>query len=316
MEVVTSNSGASDNDQFTLPFILTGTYNCLVKWGDGNEDTITIYNEAATQHTYSSSGTYTIKISGTIQGFSFGTTTNDQDPAKVTEISQWGTLQPTSVNGTFQSCSNMDITASDAPDLSQTTTMNTFFNGCSSFDGLSTDMSTWDVSGIGDFTSCFFQASTFNGDITAWTTTAAFTMSGMFRSSSFNRDISGWDMNGVTSVSNMFNGVGSFNQNLAAWDTSTITNMQSLFRSTSMDQNLAAWDVTGVTNMVLIFDSTPLSQANYDAILIGWEAQAVQNSVVANFGNANYTAAPSAAATARAALIADHSWTITDGGPI
>jgi hypothetical protein len=60
-----------------------------------------------------------------------------------------------------------------------------------------------------------------------------------------------------------------------------------------------------------MFTSVTLSTANYDALLIGWEAQAVQNNVVFNGGGSKY----SAGAAARAALIADHSWSITDGGP-
>jgi hypothetical protein len=41
----------------------------------------------------------------------------------------------------------------------------------------------------------------------------------------------------------------------------------------------------------------------------------VQNNVIFDANIANYTLG-SAAETARAALIADHSWTITDGGGI
>jgi hypothetical protein len=59
--------------------------------------------------------------------------------------------------------------------------------------------------------------------------------------------------------------------------------------------------------------SVTLSTANYDSLLTGWEAQAVQNNVNFHGGNAKYSAG--APATARAALIADHTWTITDGGP-
>ena len=59
---------------------------------------------------------------------------------------------------------------------------------------------------------------------------------------------------------------------------------------------------------------TSLNTASYDQILIRAEATN-SNTVNLHAGSAQYTKAPSAAATARAALIADHSWTITDGGP-
>jgi len=64
-----------------------------------------------------------------------------------------------------------------------------------------------------------------------------------------------------------------------------------------------------------MFLSIALPTATYDDLLVNWEAQAVNNSVSFNGGNSTYTSG-SAAATARQALIDDHSWTITDGGTV
>ena len=47
----TDNPGVSNNDQITLPLVSGGTYNFLVQWGDGNSDTITVWNQAETTHT-------------------------------------------------------------------------------------------------------------------------------------------------------------------------------------------------------------------------------------------------------------------------
>jgi hypothetical protein len=58
--------------------------------------------------------------------------------------------------------------------------------------------------------------------------------------------------------------------------------------------------------------SVTLPTINYSNILIAWEGQAVNNNVVFHGGNSQYSAG--AAATARQALIDDHTWTITDGG--
>lgn len=55
-----------------------------------------------------------------------------------------------------------------------------------------------------------------------------------------------------------------------------------------------------------------LSTANYDALLIGWESQTVQNGVTFDGGNSKYSA--EAAAAARQILIDDHGCTISDGG--
>ena len=67
--------------------------------------------------------------------------------------------------------------------------------------------------------------------------------------------------------------------------------------------------------MTGFLSNVTLSTANYDALLIGWEAQSVDDDTTPNFGNSTYTGGEeSEAAAARQNLIDDHNWTITDGG--
>jgi len=56
----------------TLPLVASGNYNFSVNWGDGNTDTITAYDQAERIHNYATGGVYTITITGTIEGWSFG----------------------------------------------------------------------------------------------------------------------------------------------------------------------------------------------------------------------------------------------------
>jgi len=56
-----------------------------------------------------------------------------------------------------------------------------------------------------------------------------------------------------------------------------------------------------------------MTTAQYDALLVKWDAQSVLSNLSPNFGASQYTAG-SAAATARANLISSDGWTITDGG--
>ena len=56
-----------------------------------------------------------------------------------------------------------------------------------------------------------------------------------------------------------------------------------------------------------------LPTARYDALLVNWDAQEPFDGMSPDFGNSTYTAG-SAAATARANLISNDGWTITDGG--
>jgi hypothetical protein len=64
-----------------------------------------------------------------------------------------------------------------------------------------------------------------------------------------------------------------------------------------------------------MFTNSGLSTPQYDAALVNYEAQSVQNNVIIGFGASTYTIG-SAADTARTALANDHSWTITDGGGV
>jgi len=141
-------------------------------------------------------------------------------------------------------------------------------------------------------------------------------ISDMFNgATAFNQDIGIWNTANVTTMRLMFYGATMFNQNIGSWNTGNVTNMGYMFKNAiAFDQNLGGWDITSVTAMDQMFNGVTLSTANYDALLIGWEGQAVSNNVTFDGGNSKYSAG--AAATARAALIADHSWIITDGGQV
>jgi surface protein len=282
----TDNTGTSNNDQITIPTVSSGTYDCTIFWGDGTSDSITTYNDAAWTHTYSTSGTYTVRIQGTFTGFKFN---NAGDEEKLLNISQWGPFNSGNQEAVFYGCSNLTVTATDVMDVSGIATFVQFFRNCSSLTTVA-NMGSWVTSSITGITDIFSGASSFNEP-----------------------SIVSWDMSSISNIANMFNSASSFNQDISVWDTSSITTMiGTFFAASSFDQNLAAWDVTSLTSAVSMFDGATLSTANYNALLVGWEAQAVNNTVSFHGGNSTYSGAD--AAEARFNLINDHSWTITDGG--
>lgn len=146
----TDNTGMSDTDQVQLPLVPWGTYNFVVNWGDGNQDTITSWDQEETLHTYSVIGTYIIEITGTITGFQVST----GDANKLLNISSWGPLNFGDSGSVFRSCANLTITATDLLDLSGPQTLYSCFRTCL----LITDIpriGEWNVETVYNFTSMF-----------------------------------------------------------------------------------------------------------------------------------------------------------------
>jgi hypothetical protein len=92
IDTANTSAGSSTSTQFKLPLTTSTGLNAVVDWGDSTTDTITVYNAAEVTHTYGSSGTYTISITGTLPGFRF---VNAGDKLKIINISSWGVLDIT-----------------------------------------------------------------------------------------------------------------------------------------------------------------------------------------------------------------------------
>ena len=120
----------------------------------------------------------------------------------------------------------------------------------------------------------------------------------------------------VTSMYYMFRFATSMTTcDVSAFDTSNVSVIFRAFGNTPSLQSLTglyAWDVTSVTfaNDLLVNSGNPLTTAEYDATLIAWAAQSVNQNVNTNFGSAIPTASGRAA---RDILVGTYGWTITDG---
>lgn len=298
----------NDDKQFTLPLTDNGTVNIVVDWGDGNKDTITAFDQAEKTHTYANFLEYEIKITGTLQGFSFN---NTGDHRNTQNIKNWGILE-INTSQVFRGCQNLIATATDKP--KNITTLSNAFNSAFDFNG---NLNNWNVSNVTNFAACFFRAREFNGDITNWDVSSATSFSDMFDNAErFNQNISNWNVNNVVSFREMFQGANDFNQPIGNWTLKNDSNinMQRMFKNAiSFDQSLANWNMTQVNNLQEFLSGAALSTANYDATLIGWASQTLRTNVTCDFGNSQYTAG-GAAEAARNTLINTYGWTITDGG--
>lgn len=282
--VKTNNSGISTSTEFRMPLTTSTGLDFDVDWGDGSSiENITDYTQAI--HDYGTSGTYEIVVTGSILGWQFD---NGGDKLKMLDVKQWAGLN-ISVDKGFYGCTNLTASATDAPTIT-TSSIIRYFQSCSNFNGA---IGSWDVSSCTNMQSMFANAFKFNQNIGSWDVSNVTGMNYMFASArDFNQDISGWDVSSVTTMLYMLSGAADFDQDISSWDIN---------------------QVTGFTGF--LGGNATLSTTNYDALLIGWEAQAPTYSGAIDFGNSKYTLA-SAAATARASLILTYGWTITDGGGV
>lgn len=227
----TDNPGSLSNDSAitinTVNFFgIPAAYNYDVDWdNDGVFDTLGVTGNVT--HQYTSPGTYTIRIRGVFPGlFNMGNAPGcwvciPNDSKKLISIDQWGSIQWEIMQGAYALNTNLNITATDAPNL----------------DSLK-----------GQHLAYTFQgASSLNANINHWDVSSVTNMSGMFLdATSFNSLLRDWDVSSVTDMSYMFSLATSFNQNLGDWDLSNSPNMgwmldNSGLSTANYDSTLIGW---------------------------------------------------------------------------
>ena len=240
------------NETITIPG--TGTYD--VVWGDG---THTNNASGNTPHTYKDPGIHTVKITGGLEGINLsGSPSNAQ---KLQSIEQWGGMEWTTMEEAFWGAANMVYNATDAPDLSGVTDMAAMFYDATSFNG---NVSSWDVSQVTIMTEMFSGATSFNGDVSPWDVSKVTDMSYMFTGAiAFNQDISEWNVSQVTNMGNMFTTAIAFNQDISEWNVSQVTDMGSMFAfAAAFNQDISEWDVSQVGYMTTMFAGAGSFQQN------------------------------------------------------
>jgi len=249
----------------------------FIDWGDNNHTVIypdnLKFNKktklAQLYHTYKSVGSYTIMIDGDIE--------LDFQRLDITDIKQWGSIVIKNGHKLFLNCVNLDITASDRPDLSHTTdlsymfayctklgrpnfnwdvkhitNMKGMFRGCTAFNG---DLSMWDTCSVTNMSNMFGECIKFNGDLSRWNTGSVTDMNGMFCGCYvFNGDLSRWNTGRVMNMNEMFCACYIFNSNLSRWNTGRVIDMRCMFLNCrKFNQDLSIWSIENVTDMVSMF---------------------------------------------------------------
>jgi hypothetical protein len=127
ISVKTDNTGTSNDDQFTLPAV-GGPFD-VTDWGDG-ESSLAV--SGSQTHTYDSIGTYTIYINKITNNFQPCKFVVDGDKAKLLDVLQWGNIVWDNADLSFKKCSNLDISATDIPDMSNCTDFTEICRDCTS----------------------------------------------------------------------------------------------------------------------------------------------------------------------------------------
>ena len=284
-QIQSDNTGTSNDDQFTVPTLGTGyDYDGATSNGQtflNNTGNLTITFTPGI-------GLYGLTVTRDFPRIHFN---SGGDKDKLEEITKWGSNPWTSFENAFRGCTNLTIHPNaGAPDLSLVTSLQNTFQ---------------------------FNSSMNSPTLSSWNTSNVTNMNGTFASCTlFNQDLNSWDTSHVTIMSGMFTACAVFNGNISNWNTGNVENMRSMFSQTAaFNQNIRL-----VTNFTNFLTNATLSTANYDALLVAWEAQGPQPNLNFHGGNSTFTIG-SAADTARTNLKAatgsgGYGWVITDGGGV
>ncbi len=270
----------TNNETIVLPLKSTGVYNATVDWGDG---VVELLSNANKQHTYSLAGDYNVVIDGQVEGFNFNLPlpTSPDPRTQIIEVTNWGTnlrfevsTTVIALGGYFKDCVNLDITATDVPNLDYTYNLNGMFSGCASL-VWNSSVNNLDVSSITNTPNMFRGCVLFNQDLDQWNMSNVNNLVSMFKgASSFNGNISTWDVSNVGDMSNMFAQAYSFNNILNDWETTSLTRATKMFEdATNFNQEISLWDVSLVTDMSSMFKNA----VSFNSYITNWDTSSVED---------------------------------------
>ena len=286
---ITKPTNRTNSPNTTIAFPGNGT-NYRLDWEDadnptlaGHHGTVTVtFSNAATPYYLAvPSGITKVRIkaykaSGTFSAISHSYPGND--PNRLIAVEQWGTTQWATMNKAFYSCNNMDVTATDKPNLTSCTSLEGMFVNCASLVNTNGSISNWNTENIIDMNSTFNSATSFNQPLNNWNTSNVTNMRNMFSAAIlFNQPLNSWNISNVTNVDYMFYRATSFNQPLNSWNTANVTSMVGMFyRATSFNQPLNSWNTAKVTNMQAVFQLA----TSFNQPLNNWNTENVTNMLV------------------------------------
>lgn len=273
--VVDTTKAGSASNTFVLPIIKAASETVKIYWGDG---TNSMGVNGDNTHVYAASGIYTVKIESRLFGGIYFN--NLGDKAKITKITSFGRGVIRSLATSFYGCSS--LTAIDDPTLiSVGTSAYSMFAYCAAL----TTVPLFNLSNCTNAQSMFYQC-------TALTTVPLLNLSS------------------VTIATNMFRNCTSLTT-VPLFNLSSVTNAQGMYRDCTSLTTVPLLNLSSCTTASNMFLGVTLTTQSYSDFLINLATQPLQSGVSFHGGNSKYNPA---AAIARAYLVSNFGWTITDGG--
>lgn len=220
--------------------------------------------------------TYKVKASngnGIFYGFKANASMNSGGNPELFEVSQWGDiLWLQQFDQGFSNCPNLNVTATDVPNLTQINNVSKMFFNCPSLIGNSS-FANWNTDNITNMNGMFSKAKLFNQPIGTWNTAKVTDFRDMFSyASSFNQNISAWNTSSGTNFISMFQDAIAFNQPLNSWNTSNATNFRYMFSNAkSFNQPLNNWN----TSKVVSFDQMFTNASSFNQPIGNWDVSKI-----------------------------------------
>ena len=296
--VVDTTKAGSASNTFVLPIIKATTETVKIYWGDGTNSTGVNGNNT---HVYAASGIYTVKIESRLFGGIYFN--NLGDKAKITKIANYGQGVSRLNIGSFYGCSSL-LSIDIGNIVSNGTNAYAMFSGCTAL----TTVPLLNLSSVTNAYAMFAYCPV--------TTVPLFDLSKvtnapyMFYQCTALTTVPLFDLSKVTNASYMF-------YQCTALTTVPLLNLSSVADATGMFlvctslTTVPLLNLSSCTNASNMFSGVTLTTQSYSDFLINLATLPLQSGVSFHGGNSKYNPA---AAIARAYLISNFGWTITDGG--
>lgn len=273
--VVDTTKAGSATNTFILPIIKDASETVKIYWGDG---TNSVGATGDNTHVYASSGVYTVRIASKIfGGIKFN---NLGDKAKITSVVSFGNGVTRLLSSAFFGCSSI-TSMGNGYLTSLTTTTQAMLYGCAAL----TTVPLFDLSKV--------------------TTTVA-----MFQSCASLTTVPLFNLSKTINTNYMFYNCTAL-ATVPLFDLSKVTNVSGMFRDCTSLTTIPLFNLSSVTNAASMFSGVTLATTSYSDFLVYLATLPLQSTVTFHGGNSKYNAA---GGVARAYLISNFGWTITDGG--